>query len=321
MKALITGMGGFAGGHLAEYLLAEGWQVAGTVLPGEAPALPEVVASSCGVLTCDITKPGAVEELLSGAEPQVVFHLAAQSSVAASWKEVEATFEVNVMGTLALLEAVRRTLPSVRVVLISSAEVYGESFNEGVVSEDTPLRPVTPYASSKACSDWVAGQFAHHFGLDIRRIRPFSHTGPRQKPLFAAPSFARQIAAIEAGLQEPVIRVGNLDARRDFTDVRDMVRAYGLVVTQGEPGSVYNACSGRTMGLGDVLEGLLGRTSAPIDVKTDPSLLRAADLPVMAGDATRLNEATGWKPAISWEQTLDDLLSYWRHTVTHELNH
>lgn len=318
MRALITGMGGFAGGYLAEHLLAEGWQVCGTILEGEERELPETVALSCQAILCDITERGTFEEIIEQAAPEVIFHLAARSSVAASWEEPEATFQVNVMGSLAVLEAVRRKASRARVLLVGSGEVYGESFTAGPASEDTPLRPISPYASSKACTDWVAKQFASHYSIDVRLVRPFNHTGPRQKPFFATPSFAKQIASIEAGLQEPIINVGNLEVRRDFTDVRDMVKAYRLIISQGEPGEVYNACSGRVLRIDEVLEGLLARSSVPIEVRSDPKLFRSADLPLIAGDSSRLREATGWAPSISWDQTLDDLLAYWRTAVSHE---
>ena len=203
MRALITGMGGFAGGHLAEHLLAEGWEVCGTVLTGEESGLPEVVAASCKALLCDITDSGSVQKLVGDIQPEALFHLAAQSSVAASWDAPEQTFQINLMGSLAVLEAVRREAPEARVLLVSSGEVYGESFASGPATEDTPLHPATPYAASKACADWVSGQFAESYGLDVRRVRPFNHTGPRQRPVFATSSFARQIAVMEAGQRSP----------------------------------------------------------------------------------------------------------------------
>ena len=318
MRALITGMGGFAGSHLAEHLLADGWQVCGTRLPGADKHLPEELTRSCEVVACDITQPGSIEQVIADAPPEVIFHLAAQSSVVASWEAVEETFRVNVMGTLALLEAVRCTAPTTRVVLISSGELYGASLAHGPASEETPLMPLTPYAASKACIDWVAGHFVAKLGLDIRRVRPFNHIGPRQQPPFVAASFAKQIALIEAGLQGPVLRVGNLEARRDFTDVRDMVRAYSLVAAKGKPGSVYNACSGQARSIGELLEGLLDHSTVSIEVSRDPALLREVDLPIMSGDATRLHEETGWAPAIGWEQTLRDLLDYWRKVIANE---
>jgi GDP-4-dehydro-6-deoxy-D-mannose reductase len=305
-------MGGFAGSHLAEHLLAEGWQVCGTILEGEEEELPERLALSCEIIPCDIVEHGALERAVSKARPEVIFHLAARSSVSASWESPEATFQVNVMGSLALLEAIGKKAPGARVVFISSGEVYGESFSSGPALEDTPLRPLTPYAASKACADWIAGGLAPQYGIDVRRVRPFNHTGPRQKPFFVASSLARQIAFIEAGSNEPLLRVGNLEARRDFTDVRDMTRGYKLIGTKGEPGAVYNACSGKVISMGELLESLLVRTSVPIEIEKDPKLLRSADIPEMAGDATRLREVTGWEPAISWDQTLDDLLNYWR---------
>lgn len=315
MRALITGMGGFAGGHLAEHLLAEGWQVFGTILRGEEKGLPAELSGSCELIPCDIAEPGAAERAVSQARPEAIFHLAAQSSVARSWEAPEATFRVNVMGSLALLEAARTAAPGARVVFVSSCEVYGESFSAGPVTEESPVRPTTPYAASKACADWIAGHLAPSYGLDVRRVRPFNHTGPRQRPSFVAASFARQIAGIEAGRGEPRLRVGNLEARRDFSDVRDMVRAYKLIATKDEPGGLYNACSGKVRSIGELLEGLLARSTVPIEVEMDPQLLRAADIPVMAGDSSRLREETGWAPSISWDQTLDDLMAYWREAL------
>ncbi|MDV2503960.1 MAG: GDP-mannose 4,6-dehydratase [bacterium] len=318
MRALITGIGGFAGSHLAEHLVAEGWQVCGTMLPGKDKPLPGELARACTLTPCDITQPGSIEPILSEAEPEVIFHLAAQSSVAASWESVEETFQVNVMGTLALLEAVRHTAPGTQVVLISSCEAYGASLAHGPASEEVPLEPLTPYAASKACTDWVAGQYVSSLGLDIRRVRPFNHIGSRQQPPFVAASFAKQIAEIEASLQEPVLRVGSLEVRRDFTDVRDVVHAYRLVAIKGKPGSVYNVCSGQARSIGELLEGLLDHATVSIKVARDPALLRPVDLPIMVGDASRLREETGWGPIISWEQTLVDLLDYWRKAITQD---
>jgi GDP-4-dehydro-6-deoxy-D-mannose reductase len=318
VRALITGMGGFVGGYLAEHLLAEGWQVNGTILKGEERELPETVALSCKAILCDITEPGAFDKVIEQTAPEVIFHLAAFSSVAASWEEPEATFQVNVLGTLAVINAVRQKAPSARVLLVGSGEVYGESFSAGPASEDTPLRPLSPYATSKACSDWLAEQYAFRYGIDVRRVRPFNHIGPRQKPFFVTPSFAKQIASIEAGLREPTMSVGNLEVLRDFTDVRDMVKAYRLAATQGVPGAVYNVCSGHVLKIEEVLEGLLARSSISIEVHVDPKLFRSADIPIMSGDSSRLMEATGWAPSISWDQTLDDLLAYWRTVIAHE---
>lgn len=317
MRTLITGMGGFAGGHLAENLLAEGWEVFGTVLPGEEAGLPETVAASCKALHCDITDGASVRKLIGDVQPEALFHLAAQSSVASSWEDPERTFQVNLMGSLAVLEAVRQKAPGARVLLVSSAEVYGESLASGPATEETPLRPTTPYAASKACADLVSGQLGASYGLDVRRARPFNHTGPRQRPVFATSSFARQIAAIEAGHEEPVLRVGNLEAKRDFSDVRDIARAYRLIATKKTQGGLYNVCSGQVASVGEVLEALLARSNTDIEVQQDPDLFRPADIPVMSGDASRLREETGWKPEISWGRTLDDLLSYWRNAVAH----
>ncbi|MFQ6672256.1 MAG: GDP-mannose 4,6-dehydratase [Candidatus Tectimicrobiota bacterium] len=318
MRALITGMGGFAGSHLAEHLLGEGWEVCGTTLPIKDPALPEALTCACEVVACDITEPGAIAQVVAEAAPEVIFHLAAQSSVSVSWESVEETFQVNVMGTLALIEAVRAAGRAAQVVLISSGEAYGASLAEGPATEEAPLKPLTPYAASKASTDWVASHYASLYELDVRRVRPFNHIGPRQQPPFVAASFAKQIASIEAGLQPPVLQAGNLEVRRDFTDVRDMVRAYRLVATQGRAGAVYNACSGVARSIGELLDGLLARATVSIEVHQDPALLRPVDLPVMVGDASRLKGETGWAPAIGWEQTLADLLDYWRKGITEE---
>lgn len=318
MRVLITGLAGFAGSHLAEELLAQGWEVWGTVHSRKDRDLPKQVVGSCKLLTCNITEPGAVRDVLGEARPEVVFHLAAQSSVATSWEAVEETFRVNVMGGLALFEAVRSMAPRACLLVVSSSDVYGESLATGPATEETPLRPVTPYGASKASLDWLAHLYGRRFGLDVRLVRPFSHTGPRQRPAFAPASFARQIALIEAGLQEPCLRVGELALKRDYTDVRDMVRAYRLIVARGSPGGVYNACSGRVVSIGQILEELLSRSLASIQVVRDPVLLRPVEIPLMSGDASRLRRDTGWLPEIPWERTLDDLLSYWREKVKSE---
>lgn len=318
MRALITGIGGFAGSHLAEHLLAEAWQVCGTMLPAKDRPLPGDLARACTLIPCDITVPGSIGQVLSDTAPEIIFHLAAQSSVAASWDALEETFQVNVMGTLGLLEAVRQTAPGTRVVLVSSCEAYGASLAHGPASEETPLEPLTPYAASKACIDWVGAQYASSLGLDILRVRPFNHIGPRQQPPFVAASFAKQIAAIEAGLLDPVLRTGNLEAHRDFTDVRDVVRAYRLIAIKGKPGAVYNVCAGQARSISELLNGLLDLATTSIKLRSDPTLLRPLDLPVIVGDASCLREETGWAITIGWEETLVDVLDFWRTSISQD---
>jgi GDP-4-dehydro-6-deoxy-D-mannose reductase len=311
-RALITGASGFVGEHLCAYLLAHAdWELAGTVYPQPVEARPR--DPRLVLRHIDLRDPGSVRALLGEMQPDAIFHLAAQSFVPTSFADPWDTLENNVRGQLNLLEAVRRSERQVRVLVVGSNEEYGAPQpGELPQTEESPLRPSNPYAVSKVAQDFLGFQYFLAYGMPIVRVRPFNHTGPGQTPRFVVPAFASQIARIESGLQEPLLKVGNLDVARDFTDVRDIVRAYYLAVAQGEPGEVYNLASGRPQSVRALLEALLSHCRVEIRVEQDPALYRPVDVPVAYGSAEKFCRLTGWKPEIPFEQTLQDVLEYWR---------
>jgi GDP-4-dehydro-6-deoxy-D-mannose reductase len=313
LRSLITGAGGFAGSHLADYLLAQpdadtevwGGDRIGQPRPYHPPGLK--------LLGVDLRDPAATRQLIEHVRPNRVYHLAAQAFVGASWANPWETLETNLRSQVNVLEAIRDMCPDARVLVLGSNEEYGHVAAEDLpVPETHPLRPASPYGVSKVGQDLLGLQYHLSHGLHIVRVRPFNHIGPRQDRKFVAPAFAAQIAAIEAGRQPPVMRVGHLGARRDFTDVRDMVRAYTLALEQGEPGEVYNIGSGRSRGIQELLDALLSFSSAAILVEVDPARLRPSDVPNVVCDATKFRTRTGWAPRLPFEQSLKDLLDYER---------
>jgi GDP-4-dehydro-6-deoxy-D-mannose reductase len=315
LRALITGAGGFVGRHLCAYLLAHtDWELMGTVYPQPVEAQPQ--EPRLRVRHADLRDPESVLALVGEVRLDCVFHLAAQSFVPASLADPWDTLENNIRAQLNLLEAARRSGRQVRVLVVGSNEEYGAPKPEELPqTEDSPLRPNNPYAVSKVAQDFLGLQYYLAYGLPVVRVRPFNHTGPGQSPRFVVPAFASQIARIEAGLQEPTVRVGNLDAARDFTDVRDIVRAYHLAVVQGEPGDVYNLASGQPQSVQGLLETLLSYSQVEIRVERDPGRYRPVDVPVVYGSADKFRRLTGWKPEIPFAQTLRDTLDYWRAQV------
>lgn len=315
MRALITGANGFVGGHLCEHLLdGSGWQLVaiGREARSRYPELQERISFR----SVDLLDAAAVSAQVAETAPDVVFHLAAQAHPPTSFRDPAGTLTSNMLMQLNLFEGIRAARLDPVVLVVSTGEVYGAVRAEDLpIDEDTPLRPVSPYAVSKITQDMLAFQYWAAHGLRTIRMRPFNHTGPRQDDGYAPTAFARQIARIEAGLQTPVVRVGNLTARRDYTDVRDVVRAYGLVVQCGEAGQVYNLGSGRAVSIQDILDGLLRLSRVEIAVESDPDRMRPADTPEIVCDASRLRRRTGWQPAIPLEQTLSDLLGDWRERV------
>jgi len=313
-RALITGITGFAGSHLADHLLdVGGYEVYGLKRWRSRTENIDHLDTAITLLDGDITDPRRMHEVIAEVRPELVFHLAAQSFVPASWREPDATLTTNVRGQLNLLEAIRSAGLPCRIQIAGSSEEYGLVLpDELPITEDNPLRPLSPYAVSKVSQDLLAWQYHRSYGLAVIRTRGFNHTGPRRGGVFVTSNFARQIAAIEAGLQEPVLRVGNLEASRDFTDVRDTVRAYRLAAERGEPGAVYNICSGRAVTIRELLDRLLAFSEATIRVEQDPDRLRPSDVPVLLGSAARFHDATGWQPEIPFDRTLRDLLDHWR---------
>lgn len=295
MRSLITGGRGFVGTWLADHLRELG---------------DEVVAIDREV---EITDPAALLDALSAAAPDAVYHLAALTHVGHSWEEPLQVLEVNIMGTAAVLAAARQCGTDPRVLVTSSAEVYGAVTDPGLLPlrETSPTAPLTPYAASKLAAEAVVDQAFLGHGQHVITVRPFNHIGPGQTPNFAVPALAKRI--VEADRRgSPTIPVGNLSARRDFTDVRDVVRAYRLLVEAGRPGEVYNVCSGRDVSIREIADGLLKLAGTTLEFETDPTLVRPVEVPVLRGDPTRLVDATGWKPEVSLDQTLADVLAYWR---------
>lgn len=296
MRALITGAGGFVGTHLVKHLAESG----DTVI--------ETDQSSDGV---DITDADAVAGLLAETRPEVIYHLAGWADVGGSWAAPTTAFRVNAEGTLnVLLASVKSGVE--RVLVVSSADVYGAVAEHDLpIVETTPLRPVSPYAASKVAADFLGLQAFLGRGLGVLRVRAFNHLGPGQTDKFVASALASRIAHNEIDGTD-VLPIGNLSARRDFTDVRDVVRAYRMLVTDGTPGEVYNVCSGSDSAVQELAEMLLSGASRPMRFETDDSLLRPVDVPVLRGDHTKLTDATGWEPNIPLAQTLADLLDDWR---------
>jgi GDP-4-dehydro-6-deoxy-D-mannose reductase len=261
-------------------------------------------------MAIDILDRDAVRQAVRDARPTAVYHLAGIAHVGGSWDRTAQTLEVNVLGTHHLLDAVAGFDPAVRVLITGSALVYREQTR--ALGEDDPIGPASPYGLSKLAQEMAGAHAAREQGVPVLLTRPFSHVGPRQSPSFFASGVARQVARIEQGLEEPVIGVGNLDAQRDLTDVRDTVRAYQAILDRGVPARVYNVCSGQAYRVGDILESLLSRARVRIGVRQDPERYRPHDAPLVLGDRHRLSRELGWIPTIPIGQTLSDLLEYWR---------
>jgi GDP-4-dehydro-6-deoxy-D-mannose reductase len=323
MRVLITGVTGFAGSHLAEYASAQpGVKVYGTIRTRSRLGNISHLLDDLKLVECDLRDPFSVERAVALVRPDLIFHLAAQSFVPASWTAPEETLTTNVLGQLHLLEAVRRHCPGARVQIACSSEEYGLVHPDEIpIDEDNPLRPLSPYGVSKVAQDLLGYQYHRSFGLWVVRTRAFNHTGPRRGEVFALSSFAKQVAEIEAGMRPPLLLCGNLDARRDFTDVRDMVQAYWLALEHGEPGEVYVIASGRSHSMRELLDLILEMARVPVEVRVDPERLRPSDVPVLEGDSSRFRAKTGWAPTIPLRQTLSDLLDYWRWRVAESDTH
>src|SRR5262245_45665877 len=315
MRVLITGITGFAGSHLAEYLLDHQPQVEVWGIYRWRSRLEnlENVQGRVKMVECDLRDFTSVHATLAQARPDAIFHLAAQSFVPSSWKAPNDTLITNVTGQTNLFEAVRFLGLDPVIQVACSSEEYGMVHPDEVpIREDNPLRPLSPYAVSKVAQDMMAYQYFQSYGLKTVRTRGFNHTGPRRGDVFVTSNFAKQIASIEAGLQEPVIRVGNLEAVRDFTDVRDMVRASWLPVTKAKPGEVYNLATGTGITIQELLDRLLALSTAKVDVVQDPDRMRPSDVVRLIGDSSKFRRDTGWEPQVPFDKTLSDLLQYWR---------
>ncbi len=317
MKVLITGITGFVGSHLADFLLKKGdIEIYGIERWRSRTENIEHIKDKITLLGCDIRDATSVKNLIEKIKPDKIFHLAAQSFVPTSWHAPQETLTTNIIGELNVFEAVRELEINPLIQIACSSEEYGLiKEDELPVKETNPLRPLSPYAVSKVGQDLLGYQYYKSYGLNIIRTRGFNHSGPRRGEVFVCSDFAKQIAKIEKKKQKPVIHVGNLEAIRDFTDVRDMVKAYWLATEKGKPGEVYNICSGRGWKIKEVLDILLSLTKEKIEIKQTPKRMRPSDVPVLVGDSAKFREATGWKPEIPFEKTMKDLLDYWRERV------
>lgn len=312
MRALVTGIAGFAGSHLARYLLeTTDVELHGVIHRHERRL--QSLRNALHLHRGDLRNALWVSELVQEIQPDVTLHLAAWSDVGGSWHQPWTTYELNIQCQLHLLEALRRWTPACRTLVVTSNEVYGlVQPTDLPIDEATPFRPNNPYGVSKIAQDMMALQYWHSHRLPTIRVRSFNHIGPDQADDFVASAFARQIAEIEIGLRPSQVAVGNLDAARDFTDVRDVVRAYWLLLTHGQGGEVYNIGSGRSYPIRQLLELLLAQSRVPVEVVVDPARLRPSDVPISYCDNQKLIAATGWQPQIDLEQSLGDLLNYWR---------
>lgn len=311
-KALIIGISGFVGGYLGKLLLSEGYEVHGTCF-GDANKVDP--SASFLLHELDINDAQAVEDVISNGYT-AIFHLAAQASAAISWDRPGLTFSINAGGAINVLQAIRKHAQDAGVVLVGSSEEYGK-ITEGnhLVDESHDAQPGNPYAVSKLAQNHLGRLYAQAYGLRIVMTRAFNHTGPGQTDTFAIPSFARQIAEAEAGIIPPAMKVGNLAAQRDFLDVRDVVRAYYLLSQKGEPGQTYNIGLGSAQSMQAMLDILLSLSSVRMEVQQDPARMRPIDTPVIVCNNNKLRQATGWQPEYELDQTLADVLEYWRNTV------
>lgn len=316
-KVLITGASGFVGGYLAEYLLSSHeFEIHGTYHSDES-LQSSPVKDRIQFHHTNLEQKESITSLIQEVKPEFIFHLAAQANVPASFKDPIKTFHANIDSQVYLLDALRSAdMFDTRVLIVGSAEEYGYVTPEELpINELTPLRPANPYSVSKIAQDYLALQYVISYKMPLIRVRPFNHIGPRQKTGFVTTDFAKQIAMIEKGEMEPVIKVGNLEAKRDFTDVRDMVKAYALLLQKGEVGENYNIGSGTSHTIQEILDSFLTLAKVKITVEVDKEKLRPSDVPEIICDCKKMNKITGWEPEIPFEQTLKDILDYWRKMV------
>lgn len=308
----MIGGGGFVGSYLVNHLHRDlGMEVAVTKTKRE-----QLLLAGAAVLDMDVLSTEQIAGVLKETEPDYVFHLAAQSSVAVSWKNPGLTIDVNIKGCVNVLDAVRGMKKKPRVLLIGSGEEYGH-IREGEcpIREGNALRPGNIYAATKSCQNMIGAIYADAYNLDVMMVRAFNHIGPNQAPMFVVADFCKQVVEIEKGLREPVLYVGNLSAKRDFTDVRDVVRAYGLLVQRGKRGETYNVGTGHALPIEDILNRILALTDCKIAIEVNPDKLRPVDVPIIEPDITKITACTGWKPEISLDQTLRETLNYWREST------
>lgn len=318
MKVLITGITGMIGSHLADYLLTHGnVEVFGFKRWRSNPKNILHLEGKVTFIEGDIEDSSSIERAIKESNPDKIYHLAAQSYPRESWDAPVATFNANVIGTINLLEAVRKHCPDSWVHIACSSAQYGFIRPEDVpITENQPMKPLSPYGVSKVAQELLGYQYFANFGLNTVMTRSFNHVGPRQGDRCSVQTFSKQLAEIEAGLHEPVLYVGNLTPRRDFSDVRDIVRALWLLLEKGKAGETYNMSSGMAPTIQEVLDTVLSYSKTTVEVKVDPARLRPSDEPILLGDNTKLREATGWNPEIPFKQTVLDIVNYWREETT-----
>lgn len=311
-KALIIGAAGFVGNYLIDHIQKNCiWSIVVTKMPQE-----KISFDGIEICDLDILDREAIVELLSRVRPDYIYHLAAQSSVGLSWKNPDLTMDVNIKGTIHVLDAIRELDYKPRVLLIGSGEEYGHVKPEEVpIVEDSVLRPGNLYAVTKACQNMVGKIYSDAYDMDIISVRAFNHVGPNQAPLFVVADFCKQVAEIEAGRREPVMKVGNLSAKRDFTDVRDVVQSYVLLMEHGKPGETYNVGSGEAIQISEILEKIIAMSEVDIRVEIDRNRLRPVDVPIIEADVKKIFDCCGWKKTIDLETTLRETLNYWRENV------
>jgi GDP-4-dehydro-6-deoxy-D-mannose reductase len=313
MKTLITGIAGFAGSHLAELLLKDGEEISGTILPGESTHNLKALLPRLNLIPCDLRNKEATEHVMSEVRPEFVYHLAALTFIPDSVIDPRFTFETNLFGTLNLFESLRELRTRPRVLFVGSADEYGRvEKGELPIKEENPLRPTNPYSVSKVSAGMLAYQYGLNGHLHVVRVRPFNHTGPRQSPRFVCSDFARQIVDAEKGRRPAEVHVGNLQPKRDFTDVRDVVRAYRDILKGGASCEVYNICSGISVSIGEILEKLLALSGRQLKVVQSLDRTRNSDAGEIRGDYRKIQKAVGWKPDIPLARTLEDMIEYWR---------
>lgn len=313
MKALIVGAAGFVGSYLIQHLTTTyDWEIHATKLPNENLSVSDIHVHDLNILNID-----EIRELFTKLKPDYIFHLAAQSSVALSWNNPQITVDINIKGTLNILDTIRSLDGySPRILLIGSGEEYGYILpDETPVNEQVTPRPGNIYAATKACQNMLGNIYYRAYGMQLIMVRAFNHIGPNQTSVFVASDFCKQVAEIEAGKKKPILHVGNLSAKRDFTDVRDVVRAYGILIQHGKAGETYNIGSGHAISIQELLNIILSLSTAKILVSTDPARLRPSDIPVIEADITKLQDSINWHPEISLKQTLLETLNYWRGTL------
>jgi GDP-4-dehydro-6-deoxy-D-mannose reductase len=325
MRVLVTGIGGFAGPTVAAALLAAGHEVHGVLhAEGRTPPRPNARLAALPLAPAalragELSERAFVERLVAEVAPEAIVHLAALSFVPAAERDPERAYRANVQGTLNVLAAVRAAAPRARLLAVTSGDIYGAvQASELPIDEETPLRPLSVYGASKAAADVAAGQWSRAYGLDVVRARPFNHSGPGQDAAFVCSALARQIAAIEAGRQPAIVRAGNLDPVRDFSDVRDIAAGYVALLARGRTGEAYNLCSGEGVSIAEVVALLRSHARVPVRVHSDPALRRANDVPRIVGSYARAARETGWQPRIPLADTLAALLADWRVRIAAE---